>query len=406
MASLSSTKRNKKTCYQIWVGTDPHRSNIWLGAISKSNANEIFSYINQVEQCRNHNTILTNLTRSWLQGLDDRFYGKLVKADLVKPRSCETVKKFFEEQLLKLNCAPRTKDIYHRAHLKFFEFLQTDYNLRDVSPKMAHDFYFTHLAAAGLAESYRSKTAKIIREFFSKAKVFELIDRNPFDGFEISEPVDRSRHVFIPRDSINLMIEKAADIRWRCLLGFAGLCGLRTRSEIAALRWEHIEWDDNTFTVPSVKTKTRTVPIFGDFRPLLEAYHQLTIKDDLLVVPSGLIFPQCPSQTQLTNRLKRTATKAGLQPWVKPWMNLRSSVETQLIREGFDLTTVSTWLGNSPDVARKHYLQVTPTDISKAAAVGKKFSNSFQHTGESGSTPKEKPAFSRMVEHEKAGQYT
>jgi hypothetical protein len=87
-------------------------------------------------------------------------------------------------------------------------------------------------------------------------------------------------------------------------------------------------------------------------------------------------------------------------------MNLRSSVETQLIREGFDLTTVSTWLGNSPDVARKHYLQVTPTDISKAAAVGKKFSNSFQNTGESGSTQKEKPAFSRMVEHEKAGQYT
>ncbi|MDB4357047.1 hypothetical protein N9Z70_04260 [Mariniblastus sp.] len=51
-------------------------------------------------------------------------------------------------------------------------------------------------------------------------------------------------------------------------------------------------------------------------------------------------------------------------------------------------------------------MQVTPADISKAAAVGKKFSNSFQHTEESGSTPKEKPAFSRMVEHEKAGQYT
>ena len=129
--------------------------------------------------------------------------------------------------------------------------------------------------------------------------------------------------------------------------------------------------------MPCVKTKTRTVPIFGDFRPLLEAYHQLTIKDDLLVVPSGLIFPQGPSQTQITNRLKRTATKAGLQPWAKPWLNLRSNVETQLIREGFDLTTVSTWLGNSPDVARKHNLQVTPTDISKAAAVGKKFSSSF-----------------------------
>ena len=81
-------------------------------------------------------------------------------------------------------------------------------------------------------------------------------------------------------------------------------------------------------------------------------------------------------------------------------------VETQLIREGFDLTTVTTWLGNSPDVARKHYLQVTPGDIAKATEVGKKFSNSFQNTGESTSVEKRKPAFSSTKEHEKAGQYT
>ena len=54
---------------------------------------------------------------------------------------------------------------------------------------------------------------------------------------------------------------------------------------------------------------------------------------------------------------------------------------------------------------RTNNLQFIGEDIDRAAGV-EKFANSLQNTGESGSTPKEKPAFSRMVEHEKAGQYT
>ena len=87
-------------------------------------------------------------------------------------------------------------------------------------------------------------------------------------------------------------------------------------------------------------------------------------------------------------------------------MNLRSSCETYLIREGFDLTTVTTWLGNSPKIAQKHYLQVTPDDISKAAGMGEKFSNSFQNSGAENGTEKEKPAIPSMLGQGIAGQYT
>ncbi|MGI9496495.1 MAG: hypothetical protein ACR2NK_10605 [Mariniblastus sp.] len=76
-----------------------------------------------------------------------------------------------------------------------------------------------------------------------------------------------------------------------------------------------------------------------------------------------------------------------------------------ILVDRFDIETVSAWLGNSPNIVRKHYLQFIGEDIDRAAGV-EKFANSLQNTGESGSTPKEKPAFSRMIEHEKAGQYT
>ena len=333
------------------------------------------------------NTVVPRSTIDWLKGTDDRFHSKLVKARLVKERSSATVGGFFLERLEKLDCSERTRDIYERAHAKFFDVVDRKVHLRDVTPQMAHDFYNVHLLEAGLAESYRGKTAKIIREFFAKAVKFELIDRNPFEGFEITADSNLDRHVFLERDVINQMIQTTPDIRWRCLLGFAGLCGLRTRSEIAAIQWDHIHWDSNTFTVPAVKTKERTVPIFGDFRPYLEAYHRQVIGSDMLTVPTGPIFPRCPKQPPLTRRLNKTAAEAGLQPWAKPWMNLRSSVETELVRQGFDLNTVTKWLGNSPDVARKHYLQITPGDIAKASAIGaeKKSADSPQSTSARGS---------------------
>ena len=254
-------------------------------------------------------------------------------------------------------------------------------------------------------QSYRAKTAKIIREFFGKAVKFELIEKNPFAGFEITSDVNMDRHVFIDRQTIKHMIDTATDVRWRCLLGFAGLCGLRTRSEIAEIRWEHVHWDANTFTVPSVKTKDRTVPLFGDFREYLEAYHRQVIGPDMLKVASGPIFPDCPKQAPLTRRLNRAAAEAQLQPWPKPWMNLRSSCETSLVTVlGFDLNNVSKWLGNSPDVARKHYLQITPQDIARASAIGAEKS---PHTSEAvGSKTSRLAKMKSAQTREKAEKYT
>jgi len=407
VASINQTKRNGATCWQIWVNIESNRRQIWLGKISKSRANEIYSYVKQLEGAAQTGTSISPLVSAWLDSTSDRFYSKLVSSGLVNPRCSRTIREFFSERLAKLNCSVRTRDIYQRAHDKFYDYLEgKNPLLRDFSPEAAHDFYHVFLVELEIADTYRNKTARIIREFFGKAVEFELINRNPFRGIKISSNADRSRQVMIDRKSIHEIIGKASDIRWRCLLGFAGLCGLRTRSEIAAIRWENVNWDDNTMIIPKGKTKQRTCPIFGDFRPYLEDYHALAISNDPLTVLQGPVFPNCPSQTQLTARLNRTVAKAGLQPWHKPWINLRSSCESHLILvDRFDIETVSAWLGNSPNIVRKHYLQFIGEDIDRAAGV-KKFANSLQHTGESGSTPKEKPAFSRMVEHEKAGQYT
>jgi hypothetical protein len=46
-------------------------------------------------------------------------------------------------------------------------------------------------------------------------------------------------------------------------------------------------------------------------------------------------------------------------------VNLRSTRETELV-EKFPMHVVTAWLGNSPDIAKKHYLQLTEEHFQRA----------------------------------------
>ncbi len=55
------------------------------------------------------------------------------------------------------------------------------------------------------------------------------------------------------------------------------------------------------------------------------------------------------------------------------WHNLRASRETELFRAGHHPKSVCDWIGNSPDVAMRHYVQTIDDDFDAAtrgAALG------------------------------------
>jgi hypothetical protein len=64
--------------------------------------------------------------------------------------------------------------------------------------------------------------------------------------------------------------------------------------------------------------------------------------------------------------LERIIRRAGLTPWPKLFQNLRSTRETELAQH-HPIHVVCAWLGNSPAVATKHYLQVRDEDFERAA---------------------------------------
>jgi hypothetical protein len=62
--------------------------------------------------------------------------------------------------------------------------------------------------------------------------------------------------------------------------------------------------------------------------------------------------------------------RAGMTPWPRLFHNLRSSRETEL-RERFPIHVVTAWLGNTPEIAWKHHLQVTDEHFRQAAGPAK-----------------------------------
>ena len=71
------------------------------------------------------------------------------------------------------------------------------------------------------------------------------------------------------------------------------------------------------------------------------------------------------SKTNLRTQLSRIIEAAGLKPWPKLFQNLRSTRETELARE-HSVHVVCEWMGNTLEVAAKHYLHVTEKDFEKA----------------------------------------
>ena len=143
-----------------------------------------------------------------------------------------------------------------------------------------------------------------------------------------------------------------------------------------------MNWERSRFTVHSSKTEAhadagiRVVPMFGELqRHFAEAFEQ---------AEPGSVYccPQYVNANQMYKKSLQKAIKlAGLTPWPKLFQNMRSSRETELAEE-YPVQVVCAWIGNSPQVASKHYLQITEAHFQKA--VQNHVQNHVHHTGQQG----------------------
>jgi integrase len=236
-----------------------------------------------------------------------------------------------------------------------------------VRPKMADDSIGPPGQALALptARKRRSNAKQFFKFASKKAK---LIAANPFEEINSNAVDNHDREYFVSREATHKVIDQCSDFEDRLIFALARFGGLRCPSEHLALRWDEIYWDTARMLVHAPKTEhhigkaTRLVPIFPELRPYLDEAWERAEEGAKFVIAR-----RRDTEANLRTRFMRFIRRAGLEPWPKLFQNLRSTRQTEL-EDSFPTHVVCRWLGNSPRVARKTYLQVTEAHFAKAVA--------------------------------------
>jgi integrase len=249
----------------------------------------------------------------------------------------------------------------------------------------------------GLAENTVRKSCSIAKQFFADAIRRKIISENPFKSKVLPCAVrgNDDRFHFVTREEIQRLIDGCApdNVEWRLLIALARYGGLRTPSESLALRWDGVNFQEGRIKVYSPKTEHhegkeyRWIPLYPELEPYLTAAHAQA-KDGAVYV----ITQYRDDAANLRTQLGRIADRAGISLWPKPWANMRISRQTEL-SEDFPSHVVTQWMGNSQQVADKHYLKTTDEHFDRAN--GKTAQNAAQippdtgrYEGKATDTPK------------------
>lgn len=170
------------------------------------------------------------------------------------------------------------------------------------------------------------------------------------------------------------IIEVCPNVWWRLLIALARFGGLRIPSEAFSLRRAlsigiAADWRCRVPKTEGHGKAYRIIPIFKFLRPYLEEAWDAAQEGDEYVFPWNYRRAQGPggwANANLRTTLTKVIRRAGLEPWPRLWHNLRASCESDLA-QAFPLATAAKWLGNTPSIALRHY--VDPTDAAYAQAL-------------------------------------
>lgn len=337
VASLIRIKSSGSFSVQFY-DADKRRKTIYIGKTSDRNAEAICRHVEHLNTAIQNGQQPPKETLAWVAGVGPVLREKLAKAGLVEPDRRLTVGEFLAGWL------DGKKGF--RDHMR-----DQKYRATTVHKRMTH--------AKGMMED---------------AVRLGHIDKNPFKHVKTRQGDPSERRAYVRVEDVQRVIDHMPNVWWRLLVALARHAGLRVPSEPFALTWGDVDWERERLTVPSPKTEGqgkphRTIPLFPLLKPHLEAAFDAAAEGDVYVFPHEFrrraMGERGFNGANLRTTFGKCIRKAGVEPWPRMWHSLRASCESDLA-QSFPLAVVAKWLGNTPSVALRHY--VDPTDTAFDAA--------------------------------------
>ena len=368
MASIVNDPNGRKRIQ--FVDGNGSRKTIRLGKVSTKQAQAAKVKIEQLAAAVMLGHPPDGETARWLADRDDRMYGRLVKAGLATGRTgCGAgIGPFIDGWCdRKSDAKPQTLVNMKQVRRWLVQFFGENKAMRHVTEADAEDWR-SFMSKEGLGDNTIRRHVGRARQLW-KSFVKRSGGRgvNPFEGMAATVRADKARQFFVTRVVAQQVIEACPDAQWRAIVALSRFGGLRCPSETLALKWADVDWERGRVRVPSPKTEhhaggdSRMIPMFPELRPyLLEAFEAAEPGAE------HVITRYRGTNANLRTQIHRIIRKAGLSPWPKPFHNLRSTRETELA-DKYPIHAVCAWLGNTPAVAREHYLQLTDDHFGRAA---------------------------------------
>ena len=193
-------------------------------------------------------------------------------------------------------------------------------------------------AYADRSQTTRSRYMSYLKMVFQYGVDYELTTKNPLKRWK--KPKERPRDTKLTYPDL-MKLKNAARPHLAWAIEVAWNLGVRTgESELLALTWNDIDWDDSSIKVYATKTKTnRVIPIAPEFLERLKVMREKA--------QTGYIIEyQGKPMRKFRRSLKTAAEKAGLTYPVVMY-DIRHLFATTLLREGGDVAAVSKLMGHA-----------------------------------------------------------
>lgn len=378
MASLHEQKGDRPGWKIRYRDADQKQRAIWLGKVSKRNANTIFRHVSELIASNVNDVRPDASTEKWASELTGPLLTKLTKAGLVQSRrsrdgsDADKLLGPYCDRFIKqmVDADPGTRSNYKQSRDWLCKHFGENKPLIEITvADMGRWDRF--LRSSGLARSNRNKHIQRAKKYFATAVDDRLLRESPAKKLKQERPpkgqqVDRSKQQFVDTTITAEVIEAlpAGDITLAFVL--ARYMGLR-RCEIYSLTWNDVDWERARLRIDSQKTGERHCPIF----PMVMPYFNEAYFDS----PDGAkrIITHFNSAASITALMRKhiVRTLGESRMWPKVMQQLRSTRRTEL-EELFPNHVVNDWLGHDGKTAEQHYLQVTPEhwERAKTAAGG------------------------------------
>ena len=347
------------------------RKAIRLGKIERKSAEAIGRHVEALLAAKLCGETIPRTTAVWLTQCGDTLKAKLAAVGLTDAcAKIPTLQEFLTEYLTyrEAELKASTMMVLHQAARWLVRALGADVRLNTITPADADRARAFLLN--GRAKATANKWTRYAKEFFNAAVRRKVVSANPFEHITgLAVVGNAARRVFVTDADIRKVLETIPCSQFRLIVALARYGGLRIPSEGLALTWADVNWEHSRLVVRASKTAhhadggVRVVPIFAELRPFLEA-----VWDEAKEGEVRIFSRYTDVRMNLRTQFNRWILQAGLEPWMKPFQNMRATRATELA-DAFPSHTCAKWLGHTERIADEFYRSVTDEHYARATGV-------------------------------------